>query len=355
MSHFKLQTYKKTKVLVTGSTGFKGAWLCFWLHLLGAKVIGVALKPEKGSIIFREFLLGKKIKQYILDIRNFRKLNQVVKKEKPDIIFHLAAQSVVSESFINPLETISTNVLGSTNILEAVKTNRIKHLIYITSDKCYLNDSRKGSYFENDILGGKDLYSASKACAELTFKSYYQSFFSKNKKISLATTRAGNVIGGGDMKKDRIVPDVIKSLKHKTPLTIRNPNATRPWQHVLEPVSGYLKLGELIINQKIPNTIVPNWNFGPDIQNNKTVLQVVKNIISSWGIKKQIIISKTKKFKEDKLLMISNKKAKKELNWSPSLNFQETIGLTVEWYKSYLMRNNLEKLTRNQIEFFYDK
>ena len=166
----KLQTYKNLKVLVTGSTGFKGAWLCFCLHLLNARVIGIALKPEKNSLLFKKLLLSNKIKQIYLDIKYFKKLNQIVKKEKPDIIFHLAAQSVVSESYINPINTITTNVIGSSNILETVRINKIKNLVYTTSDKCYLNDGRKTSYSENDILGGEDLYSASKACAELTFE-----------------------------------------------------------------------------------------------------------------------------------------------------------------------------------------
>ena len=351
----KLQIYRNLKVIVTGSTGFKGSWLCYWLHLLNAKVVGIALKPERNSILFKKLFLSKKIKQIYLNINHFNKLNQVIKKEKPDIIFHLAAQSVVSEGYINPLETVKTNVLGSANILEAVRLNKIKNLIYITSDKCYLNDGRKTSYFEKDILGGEDLYGASKACAELTFEAYNKSFFLKNKKLAYATTRAGNVIGGGDMKKDRIVPDVIKSLKNKTPLIIRSPNATRPWQHVLEPISGYLKLGEMLVNKKISNLIKPNWNFGPNTLNCKTVLQVVKEVISCWGDKKKINIIKNKKFKEADLLMISNHKAKKELDWSPSLNFKETVSMTVDWYKKFIFENDAEKITRKQIEYFSNK
>ena len=177
MNSSNLSVYKNLKIIVTGSTGFKGAWLCFWLNLLGAKVIGIALKPEKDSILFHKLSLSKKINQIYLDINNFKKLNQVIKKEKPNIIFHLAAQSVVSESYINPISTMSTNVIGSANVLETVRINKIKNLIYITSDKCYLNDGRKTSYFENDILGGEDLYSASKACAELAFEAYYKVFY----------------------------------------------------------------------------------------------------------------------------------------------------------------------------------
>jgi CDP-glucose 4,6-dehydratase len=355
MNNNKFQTYKNLKVIVTGSTGFKGTWLCYWLHLLNAKVIGIALKPEKGSILFEKLLLSKKIKQVYLDINNFKKLNNVIKKENPDIIFHLAAQSVVSESYNNPIETIKTNILGSANILEIARINKIKNLVYITSDKCYLNDGRKTSYFENDILGGEDLYSASKACAELLFESYYKSFLNVNKKLAYASTRAGNVIGGGDMKKNRIVPDVIKSLKNKSPLIIRSPDSTRPWQHVLEPISGYLKLGEMLLDKKISNIIKPNWNFGPNTINCKTVITVVKEIINYWGEEKKIKIIRNKQFKEAKLLMIANDKAKKELNWSPTLTFKETIKMTVEWYKNCFFENKAEETTIKQIEYFLEK
>ena len=351
----KLEIYKNLKVVVTGSTGFKGSWLCFWLSILKAKVVGIAFKPEKDSIIFKELKLEKKIKQIYMDINNFKKLNEIIKKEKPDIIFHLAAQSIVSLSFEQPLATMMTNVIGSTNILESVRLNKTKNLVYITSDKCYLNDNRKAAYYEDDILGGEDLYSASKACAELSFRSYNKSFFNDRKKLRYATTRAGNVIGGGDLKKDRIVPDVIKSLKNSKKLIIRSPKATRPWQHVLEPLSGYLTLGNLLINKKLSNSIKPNWNFGPNTSNCKTVLEVVKKIILYWDEKKEINITKKSKFKESKLLMLSNQKAKKELNWYPRLSFEETVGMTVNWYKNFFSSENMEDFTRKQIDFFSNK
>ena len=351
----KFQVYKNLKIIVTGSTGFKGSWLCLWLSSLNAKVIGIALRPEKSSIIFNKMKLGNKIKQIYLDINNFQKLNEVIKKEKPDIIFHLAAQSIVSLSFSQPLQTMNTNIIGSANILEVVRINKIKNLVYITSDKCYLNDDRSTAYYENDILGGEDPYSGSKASAELIFQSYFKSYFNFKKKLSYATTRAGNVIGGGDMKKDRIVPDVIKSLQNKTPLFIRNPHATRPWQHVLEPLSGYLTLGSLLINQKLSKSTKPNWNFGPSTSNCKTVLEVVKKIISLWGTKKKIHIIKNTNFKEAKLLMLSSKKAKKELNWSHRLSFEETIQMTVDWYKSLFYKKKIEEVTLDQIEYFLSK
>ena len=353
MKNFKI--YNRKKVIVTGSTGFKGSWLCFWLYLLNAKVTGIALKPEKDSILFKRLNLKKKINQIYMNINNFEKLNKIIKKEKPDIIFHLAAQSIVSLSYKEPLKTIMTNVIGSNNILESVKINKIKNLVYITSDKCYLNDNRKTAYFENDTLGGEDPYSASKACAELVFQVYNKSFFPKNDKLNYASTRAGNVIGGGDMKKDRIVPDIVRSIKRRSKLIIRSPKSTRPWQHVLEPLSGYLTLGSLLIRKKLNRSVKPNWNFGPNVTNCKTVLKVTQRIIKEWKEKKRIYINENEKFKESKLLMLSSKKAKKELNWRPRLNFDDTIKLTVDWYKAYLSRKNVEKLTIQQIEYFSKK
>ena len=210
-----LKSYKNLKVLVTGSTGFKGSWLSYWLFLSGSKVVGVGLKPEEDSILFDSLKLKKKIKQYFIDIKDFDKINKIIKSEKPDIIFHLAAQSIVSTSFTNPLETFGTNIIGSTNILESSRRNKISNLVYITSDKCYLNLGKKDSVKESDLLGGLDNYSSSKASAELVFASYFDSYFKKQKRLSIGSARAGNVIGGGDFKKDRIVPDVIKSLKRK--------------------------------------------------------------------------------------------------------------------------------------------
>jgi len=349
-----LNSYKKLKILVTGSTGFKGSWLCFWLNLLGAKIIGVSLKPEKGSIIFKKLKIEKKIKQYYQDITSFNNLDKIVVKENPDLIFHLAAQSIVSQSYKDPLETINSNVIGSANILETVRKNNIKNLIYVTSDKCYLNDNRKKAYKENDKLGGDDLYSSSKAVAEIIFSSFYKSFFYKNNKIKYVTVRAGNVIGGGDMKKNRIVPDIVKSILKSKSLHIRNPKSIRPWQHVLEPIYGYLVLGNLLINKKISKKITPNWNFGPNQSNVKTVLQVVKKVFSEWKIKKKIIIKK-KIFKEAKFLKLDSKKSYRELNWRPKLNFDETIKLTVDWYKALKSNKDLEKITKDQIEFFMKK
>jgi len=340
---------------VTGSTGFKGAWLCFWLAQLGAKVSGVGLRAEKDSIAFKSLDLDKKIKQYYFDITNFKKLDNIIKKKKPNIVFHLAAQSIVSLSYKEPIKTFQTNIIGSANVLESVKRNKIKGLVFITSDKCYLNVNKKTSYKETDILGGLDNYSSSKASAEIIFHSYFKSY-DKNKYLSAASARAGNVIGGGDLKKDRIVPDVIRGLISKKNILIRNPNATRPWQHVLEPLSGYLKLGQELLNKRLNSKTKPCWNFGPPPKNCKNVKKITELLLKNWGKhKNKIIVKKNKKFYESQLLSLNIQKAKRELNWRPRLTLEETIKLTIDWYKSYFQKKNMTEVTKDQIIFFTKK
>ena len=287
--------YKNLKILITGSTGFKGAWLSHWLFNLGAKIIGVGLPTEKDSILYKNLKLDKKISQYIFDINNFNKINDLIKKEKPDLIFHLAAQSIVSSSYKEPLKTFQSNIMGSGNILESYRINKIPAMVFITSDKCYLNLDQKKDYKEHDILGGLDNYSSSKASAELIFSSYFHSYFKQNKKyLSVGTARAGNVIGGGDMKANRLVPDIIKSIKNNNKILIRNPISTRPWQHVLEPLSGYLILGHKFLNKNINISTYPSWNFGPEKKNCKNVIKVVEKILADWPMKKKIVIKKKK-------------------------------------------------------------
>jgi CDP-glucose 4,6-dehydratase len=350
-----LSIYKDKKIIITGSTGFKGSWLCFWLYLLNANVVGISLRPEKDSILYKKLKINKKIKQYFINIQDLNKLNKIIKKEKPDLIIHLAAQSIVSSSYQDPINTIKTNVVGGANILETVKKNNVKNLLYITSDKCYLNKDEKIIYKESDRLGGEDVYSASKASAEIIFEAYIKTFFSKNKKINYATARAGNVIGGGDMKKDRIVPDIMRSLIKKTKLIIRSPSAVRPWQHVLEPLHGYLILGNYLMTSKLSNKIVPNWNFGPNINNIKSVKEITKKSLKLWNVKKNILFKNDKKFKEVNYLMLNSNKAKKEIFWKPKLNFDDTMKLTVDWYKSFHKNENLEEVTKQQIQFFLKK
>lgn len=349
-------SYKNLKVFVTGSTGFKGSWLCYWLKKLKSKVVGVGLKPEKESVLFKSLNLEKKISQHYINIENFEKINNLIKKEKPDLVFHLAAQSIVSESFINPLNTIKTNTLGSTNILESVKKNNIENLIFITSDKCYLNMNTTRPYKEKDFLGGHDIYSSSKAASEIIFHSYHDSFFANKKNfLKKVTARAGNVIGGGDFKTNRIIPDFFRSISNNKKLLIRNPLATRPWQHVLEPLSGYLLLGEKVLNNKLSVNLYPSWNFGPRKKNCKQVKDVIDSFYKELGLNKNYKIKKNLQLKEAQLLSLDISKAKKELKWEPKLSLDECIKLTADWYINFASGDPLERITEEQIEFFENK
>ncbi len=351
----KFSDFKNLKVLITGSTGFKGAWLAYWLKMLGAKVVGVGFKPEKDSVLFTKLGLNKSIKQYFFDISKFSKLNSIIKEEKPDLIFHLAAQSIVSLSYTNPLATFNSNITGSANILESFRQSKAQGLIFITSDKCYLNLDKNTTFRENDMLGGTDNYSSSKACAENIFFSYLKSYFGKDNYLKLVSARAGNVIGGGDFKKDRIIPDIIRSISTNKKLIIRNPNATRPWQHVLEPLSGYLLLAHKILNKKINAKISPNWNFGPYKKNCKSVIYIVKKIQNYLKTKNIFKIVKNEKFHEPKLLSLNINKAKNELQWKPKLSLDQTLKLTANWYNLLDKNFDMKHLTEDQINFYSEK
>ena len=349
-----IEHYKNLKILITGNTGFKGTWLSHWLLNMGAKVVGVALPPEKDSVLFKELNLNRRVKQYFFDIKKFDKINQIVKKEKPDLIFHIAAKSIVSYSYIDPLKTFQSNILGSANLLETFRKNNIPSMIYITSDKCYLNLDLKKDYKESDVLGGLDNYSSSKASAELIFSSYFHSYFKEKKKhLSLGTVRAGNVIGGGDMKANRLIPDIVRSIKNDKKILIRNPYSTRPWQHVLEPLSGYLILGQKLLNKKINIKTHPSWNFGPERKNCKNVITIVKKILNHWKIKKQIIIKK-EKMHEAKFLSLNINKAKRELNWKPKLSLNQTVSFTIDWYKNFFEAKKMQNFSSEQIENYME-
>jgi CDP-glucose 4,6-dehydratase len=337
--------YKNQKVLVTGATGFKGSWLCFWLKILGAKVYGIGHNPNKNDKLFYQINLHKKINFKILDIRDNKKLKSYIKKIKPKIIFHLAAQPIISTGYEKPKETYEINSLGTLNLIEIIRgVSFVKSAIFVTSDKCYeSNESIKG-FKENDKLGGKDPYSGSKACAEIIIKTYINSFFSQNTKIGIATARAGNVIGGGDWSKDRLIPDAIKSLRNKKPIIIRNPNFNRPWQHVLEPLNGYLMLGFYLI--KNPKKYSGPWNFGTEKNTITSVQQVIMRLIKSWGAGKFILKNK-KKFYEQINLQLDISKSKKNLNWKPLFSINQCIGFTVKWYKNVIQK----KFTAEQMVF----
>ncbi len=345
--------YKNKRVLVTGHTGFKGSWLINVLLSVNAKVAGYSKIDEKKKI-YEKFCEFRKVKNYYGDITDFKKLKNSIKNFKPQIIFHLAAQALVSKSFADPYETINTNLIGTLNILEIIKDyKKIRSTVIITSDKCYFNQEVNRGYKENDILGGKDPYSASKAAAENIFFAYNDSFFKSQKNIGVATTRAGNVIGGGDWSKDRIVPDIVKSFILDKKLIVRNKNSTRPWQHVLEPISGYLLLGLNLYNK--PKKYSESWNFGPKINETLKVSQIVKIFIENLKSKKKIkiVFSRKKKFKESKLLRLDSKKAKKKLGWKNKWGMKDSIKETSLWYKNYLSKTNMKDYSKLQIRKYF--
>ena len=343
--------YKGKTVLLTGATGFKGAWLAFWLTEMGAKVIGYSLPPLTGEDHFNLLHLNDKITHIEADILDLKKLQEVFDAHQPEIVFHLAAQALVRFSYDEPKLTFDTNVAGSVNVLEAVRaTKSVKSMVYVTSDKAYKNKEWTWGYRENDELGGHDPYSASKAAAEILFSSYNDSFFSKNDSIGVGTVRAGNVIGGGDWALDRIIPDCIKSLRINNPIVIRNPHATRPWQHVLEPLSGYLLLGVRLYED--PKKYSGAWNFGPSIKSIKTVKELADKVISVFG-KGEVDVQYDKNANhEASILHLNCDKSNTKLSWYPTWGFDATIERTVNWYMGHLNGENVENLTVSDINEF---
>ena len=346
--------FKGKKVLITGHTGFKGSWLTAWLQILGAKVIGISNGFLSYPNHYQLLNLNKKILNKNLDIRNLSLLKSFVKKNQPDFVFHLAAQSIVNLSYKDPLKTWSTNTIGTINLLESLRQLKKKCVaIIITSDKSYENLEIKRGYSEKDRLGGKDPYSASKASADIAIRSYISSFFShKNNKVFIATARAGNVIGGGDWSSNRLIPDCIRSWSKKKKVLIRSPNSTRPWQHVLEAIYGYITLA--INLNKNPGLHGQVFNFGPSNQQSYKVISVVKLMKKYWdNVRWKLHKNNNKIFKESLLLKLNSQKAKKILKWRSVLTFKENISLVANWYKNfYLNLKQAYKLTSSQIEFY---
>ncbi len=332
------KVFKNKKVIVTGHTGFKGSWLTLWLTEIGANVLGVSKDIPTIPSHYELLGLGKKVKSKKIDIQNLKEIKKIIKTFKPDFIFHLAAQSIVRKSYSSTIETWKTNLMGTVNILESLKENKKETItVIITSDKCYKNIETKKGYNENDILGGEDPYGASKSAAEIAINSYIKSFFNKkNNKNFIVSTRAGNVIGGGDWSDNRLIPDCIKSWTKKRTAKIRNPKSTRPWQHVLEVVYGYLLLAKKIkLNKKLHGQ---SFNFGPNMKYNFKVLDVLNKSRLFW---KDINwkIEKKKSFKENTLLNLNNAKARKYLKWKPLLSFEKTVQLTIDWYRCYSLKD----------------
>jgi CDP-glucose 4,6-dehydratase len=339
--------YKNKNVLVTGVTGFKGAWLASWLLLLGARVYGIGFNPNQNRKLFYELNLNKKINLKILDVRNFKKVNNYLKKIKPSIVFHLAAQPLIYLSYKKPLETFDINFRGSLNILESVRLNNfVKSLVIATSDKCYESNNSTKGFKETDLLGGIDPYSASKSSTEIMVRAYHKSFFSKKRVIGISTGRAGNVIGGGDWSKKRLIPDCIRSIIKKKIIFVRNPNFNRPWQLVLEPLKGYLILAKKQFEN--PNKYSGAWNFGTNPNSKTDVKKIVEYIIKFWRSGKMRV--KENNFYEQTNLQLNIKKAKKNLAWSPTYNIKESVRITTEWYYRILVgKEPCEKITNDQI------
>jgi len=336
--------WKNRNVLVTGHTGFKGSWLCLWLKKLGANVSGISLlEPVSTPNLYSTIEIGISVNDFRGDIVNYNDCLNTVKTVKPNIIFHLAAQPLVRESYYNPLNTYKTNIIGTANILEAAHVyGNVKSIVIITSDKCYENIEKEYAYVETDSLGGFDPYSSSKACAEHVASAYYRSFF-RDKNIGLATVRSGNVIGGGDWSIDRLIPDMMKSWSKNEKLKIRYPLATRPWQHVLEPLYGYLSIAKHLWNKPIEYS--SGWNFGPPINCIKTVEETVKKAMMYWDDSAKYDISSKTTLHEANLLQLNSAKANTFLGWKSQMDFDNTINNTISWYREYYSKN------RNMIDY----
>ena len=347
-----LNSYKRKKVFITGHTGFKGSWLTYLLTELGADVRGFSLEMDTEPNHFKLLNLENKIDHIVGDITNLLSLKKALKEHQPEFVFHLAAQAIVKDSYDDPVKTLNTNIMGSVNLLESVKEcDSVRSLVYITSDKCYENSEWIWGYRENDQLGGHDPYSASKGASELVFSAYSRSFFLERENFGSASARAGNVIGGGDWAKNRIIPDCIRAIEANLPIKIRNPKATRPWQHVLEPINGYLMLGAAVYSN--PEIYSGAWNFGPSTSEVRTVNQVANDIVEFIG-KGSVEIEKNHgQQHEANLLQLNCDKAKQILGWSPRWGSKKTISSTAKWYKVFLDGGDIESITKEQIYDFY--
>ena len=353
MSAIDKNFWYKKKVLITGHTGFKGSWLSLWLQNMEANVYGLSLPPKQRLNLFTRANVDEKMKSYFCDISNYDLTKKYIRKIKPEIIIHMAAQPLVRYSYINPLETYSTNVVGTLNILDiSRKIKSVKVILNVTTDKCYENTKKSKPYKEHEPLGGYDPYSSSKACSEIITNSYRRSFYG-NTGIALASARAGNVIGGGDWSDDRLIPDILSGFKNKRNILIRFPNSVRPWQHVLDPLSGYIILAQQLYKKGLNFTGA--WNFGPYENDAKTVKWITKRMSHFWGDKPKWKVDKKNHPHEEKYLKLDCSKAKKYLNWSPKLNIDSSLKMVVEWHKTFLLKKNMKTFTIKQIENFIEQ
>jgi CDP-glucose 4,6-dehydratase len=351
------QSWQNRRVLVTGHTGFKGSWLCLWLHQLGAQVYGLALDPPTQLSLYSSAAIQELIAaDWRVDIRDPAAVTAAIAQVEPEVIFHLAAQPLVNRSYEAPIETYATNVMGTAHVLEAARTvGSVRAIVVVTTDKCYENQEWVYPYRENDRLGGFDPYSNSKACAELVVSAYRSSFLGPQG-IAVATARAGNVIGGGDWATGRLIPDCVRSFQAGIPLKLRYPQAVRPWQHVLEPLSGYLRLAEALLSDRAME-FCEAWNFGPDETSTVTVGEVAKLAAEIWGAEVEIIKTNPD-YHEAGLLQLDSSKARSRLHWKPKWPLHQAIESTILWYHAYRDGQNVQRMTQAQISefasFIYD-
>ena len=349
------KAYQGKRVFITGHTGFKGAWLVGLLSKYNAIIAGFSLEPVQDNIQY-PFIKDKLDQDLVGDIRNSNEIQKAIKEFNPDIVFHLAAQALVIDSYLDPEMTYTTNVIGTLNVLEACKNiPNLKAVICVTTDKVYENKEIQHPYTESDQLGGYDIYSSSKACCELLVSSFRNSFFNvknyQNHNVLIATVRAGNVIGGGDWSKNRLLPDLIRNALKGESTIIRSPRAVRPWQHVLDCLTGYLMLGERLLNQE--TSFAQAWNFAPNKEDILPVLKVIDEAMKHWDKIEYVVDENTKAYHEANLLLLDNAKAIKQLNWHPRLSIQESISWTISWYKTYF--KDEENLMLNQIDKYLIK
>lgn len=339
--------WKAKRVFLTGHTGFKGAWLALWLQSLGAEVVGYSLPAPTDPSLFSLARVDSGIVSITGDVRDLEKLKAEIASHRPEIVIHLAAQSLVRLSYTDPVETYSTNVMGTVNVLEAIrKSSSVRAVVVVTTDKCYENREWVWSYREYEPMGGHDPYSSSKGCAELVTAAYRRSFF--NQGAAIASVRAGNVIGGGDWAKDRLIPDIVRAFIKRESVQIRNPHAVRPWQHVLEPLSGYLLLAQRLYENG--NSYAEAWNFGPNEADSKSVSWVVGCLTELWGDGATWAILDGNHPHEAQLLKLDISKAKQKLQWHPSLDLREALTRTVEWYRAYANGEDVRVISVDQIK-----
>ncbi|WP_239970549.1 CDP-glucose 4,6-dehydratase [Confluentibacter citreus] len=343
--------WKEKKVFLTGHTGFKGSWLSLWLQSMGANVKGFSLNPPTEPSLFIEANVAEDMESVIGDIRDLKTLKESMTSFNPDILIHMAAQPLVRLSYIEPVDTYSTNVMGTVNVLESARScSNLKAILSVTTDKCYENKEWVWGYRENEPLGGHDPYSSSKACAELVTAAYRQSFFHTNETASLASARAGNVIGGGDWAEDRLIPDILRAFEKSKPVIIRNPLSTRPWQHVLEPLSGYLVLAQNLYSNG--NSFAGAWNFGPKEEDCKPVNWILDKMVVNWGGNVRWELDKNNNPHEAGFLKLDCSKAAYQLKWNPKWNLEHTLNLIVNWHQDWKAGKNMRNVCLKEIESY---